>query len=569
METHVGTARAVNLIVGVTGHRNLRSEELPRLEAQVRDFFLDLRQRYPELPLCLLSSLAAGSDQLVAQVALDLGIRVIAPLPMSPELYRADFPEQQNRDTFDRQLERVEPLMLPIRSDSDPGAVAKPGRERDLQYAQAGIFISSHCHILLALWDGRESELLGGTAQVVAFHLHGHMPGPIDRRRAALGTLGLDEETLVYHIQTGRQDDTEAAHDITEPQPGKWLTSDMELIHHENMPEAFDLMLLRHSEFNLDWRKYAEAIEASAATQSQQECPIHRLFHVTDWLATVYQHRVSRVLKITYLLAALMGFAFIIYADVSSQDFMLYLFLAFFLTGVGVAGMAKRREWHRKYIDYRALAEGLRVQSYWRQAGIVDNNTPSFAHDNFLQKQDVELGWIRNIMRAASLDGILKPIQSGREEVTQVINEWIGGNESSGQLQYYNATATKRARKHRLSEFLGATCLWLGIGISLLLVVFARQIDDNLQGFMVAAMGMLSVAAAVHEAYAYRKADKELIKQYRFMQRIFSAAQRRLTICKAVGEQRQILRTLGEAALAEHAEWTLMHRERPLEHSRI
>jgi hypothetical protein len=34
-------------------------------------------------------------------------------------------------------------------------------------------------------------------------------------------------------------------------------------------------------------------------------------------------------------------------------------------------------------------------------------------------------------------------------------------------------------------------------------------------------------------------------------------------------ERRQILRTLGEAALAEHAEWTLMHRERPLEHSRI
>ncbi len=46
-----------------------------------------------------------------------------------------------------------------------------------MQYAQAGIFISSHCHILLALWDGHESELLGGTAQVVSFHLQGHMPG--------------------------------------------------------------------------------------------------------------------------------------------------------------------------------------------------------------------------------------------------------------------------------------------------------------------------------------------------------------------------------------------------------
>ena len=90
-----------------------------------------------------------------------------------------------------------------------------------------------------------------------------------------------------------------------------------------------------------------------------------------------------------------------------------------------------------------------------------------------------------------------------------------------------------------------------------------------MQNIMVASMGILSVAAAVHEAYAYKKADKELIKQYRFMQRIFSAAQRRLGSCNSVDEKRQILRTLGEAALAEHAEWTLMHRERPLEHSRI
>lgn len=569
METRDSNSTAVSLVIGVTGHRNLRQEEIPRLKAQVRGFFLDLRQRYPDLPLCLLSSLAAGSDQLAAEAAFELGIRVIAPLPMSPDLYRTDFPENESRETFDRQMRSAELLMLPIRPGSDPDAVAKPGRERDMQYAQAGIFISSHCHILLALWDGRESELLGGTAQVVAFHLHGNMPGPIDRRRAALGMLGLDEETLVYHIPAGRQDEPENAVDAGSTPSGSWLTSDLELIHHASLPDAFDLMFRRHNEFNLDWRKYAEAIESGAQAPTPDGCPIQRLFHVADWLATIYQHRVSRVLKITYLLAALMGFAFITYSDVSSQDLMLYLFLAFFLAGLGVAGVAKRREWHRKYIDYRALAEGLRVQSYWRRAGIVDNNTPSFAHDNFLQKQDVELGWIRNIMRAASLDGILKPIHSGREEVTAVIDEWIGDQQTAGQLNYYSATAAKRTRQHRRSEFLGAACLWLGIGISLLLVVFARQIEGGLQSFMVAAMGVLSVAAAVHEAYAYKKADKELIKQYRFMQRIFSAAQRRLTICKAVGEQRQILRTLGEAALAEHAEWTLMHRERPLEHSRI
>jgi hypothetical protein len=53
------------------------------------------------------------------------------------------------------------------------------------------------------------------------------------------------------------------------------------------------------------------------------------------------------------------------------------------------------------------------------------------------------------------------------------------------------------------------------------------------------------------------------------MQRIFVAARRRLAGCRGVHEKRQVLRTLGEAALAEHAEWTLMHRERPLEHSHL
>ncbi|MFI4970531.1 MAG: hypothetical protein ACHP7D_10015, partial [Lysobacterales bacterium] len=74
--------------------------------------------------------------------------------------------------------------------------------------------------------------------------------------------------------------------------------------------------------------------------------------------------------------------------------------------------------------------------------------------------------------------------------------------------------------------------------------------------------------AAVREAYAYRKADKELIKQYRFMRRIFANARAALDRTHDAAAQREILRALGEASLAEHAEWTLMHRDRPLERAR-
>ena len=557
------------LVVGVTGHRKLREAEIPALQAQVRDFLVELQRRYPGLPVVLLSSLAEGGDQLAAQVALDLDLRVIAPLPLPVELYRHDF-DDASRAVLDRQLQQVETLVLPLRHDSHHEAIAQPGLARDQQYAQAGIFVSSHCHILLALWDGRDSEKLGGTAQVVRFHLQGSVPGQIDRRRrVALARLGLDEETLVYHLQANREHDTEGV-----SVPGRWLTADEDIVAHDLLPPAFDVMFQHQAEFNADVRKYSPAILEQFVLESAHDpdpapCPIESLFVATDWMARTYQRRVGHVLRIVYLLAAAMGFAFFTYTHISAHSVVINLFLVFFLAGMGVVMLARRREWQRKHLDYRALAEGLRVQSYWRRAGIVDLNSPAFAHDSFLQKQDVELGWIRNVMRGASLDGLRMPAQAGPSQVEAVIRDWIGTPDSGGQLRYFSTTSARRARQHHRAEMLGLACLWAGIAISVLLAIFARRLGTHEQHLLVSTMGILSVAAAVHEAYAYKKADKELIKQYRFMQRIFGAARRRLTGCNDLAEKRQVLRTLGEAALAEHAEWTLMHRERRLEHSRL
>ncbi|HEY0662317.1 MAG TPA: hypothetical protein VGD21_13470 [Lysobacter sp.] len=559
-----GTDAPSSLVVGVTGHRHLRAAEIPVLQEQVRAFLIELQARYPDLPLVLLSSLAEGTDQLAAQVAFDLGLRVVAPLPMPAELYRDDFSDAGRVALFEHQRQHADVLTLPLRPGSSLEAIAHPGPARDQQYAQAGIFVSSHCHILLALWDGHDSDKLGGTAQVVRFHLQGEMPGQLERRRRmALAQLGLDEDTVVFHIPASRDGSEESL-----LSQGCWLTYEQDIVAHDELPEGFDLLFRGQAEFNVDSRKYAEAIAADVVA-APDACPIHRLFGIADWLARTYQRRVSHVLRITYVLAALMGFAFFSYTHIASRDVVIYLFLALFLTGMGVVLLTKRRQWQRKYLDYRALAEGLRVQSYWRRAGIVDLNTHAFAHDNFLQKQDEDLGWIRNVMRSASLEGMLVPAEEGAPQVDAVISEWIGTPEGGGQLGYFSVTAERRERLHRRAELLGLCCLWFGVGVSAVLAIFARQFDAHLKDILVAAMGIASVAAAVHEAYAYKKADKELIKQYRFMLRIFNAARRRLSTSTGAAEKRQVLHTLGEAALAEHAEWTLMHRARPVQHSRL
>lgn len=563
MDQATVSAAPLPLVIGVTGHRDLREEDRELLRERVRHFFEQMRTRFPQLPICVLNALADGGDLLVGEVALAMGLRMIAVLPMPLEVYRQDFPDGATRARFDAQLAACETLQLPIRNVTDVREIETPGRARDLQYAQAGIFISSHCHVLLALWDGVESQSLGGTAQVVNFHLHGNMPGAVERRRAAIGMLGLDEENLVYHIPSARQGQLPVGE-----QAPVWITSDQALVRHVRLPETFALMFARQTEYAQDVADHATRLRP-AAEDAGNDCPIFARFVAADGLAAMHQTRVTRSLQATCALAAAMGLAFIVYADFYAQDVMVYLFLALFALGFTLHLLGRRREWHRKYIDYRALAEGLRVQSFWRRAGIVDSSTPSFAHDNFLQKQDVELGWIRNVMRAASLEGMLRPVVADQARVYAVIQEWIGHPDHSGQLRYYHRSAARRTGQHLRAEWLGALCLWSGIGISVVLAVSAHRLGGQVQNLMVALMGALSIGAAVQSAYSYKKADKELIKQYRFMSRIFRAAQHRLNASRSLAEQQQILRTLGEAALAEHAEWTLMHRERPLDHARL
>ena len=555
---------ANSLVIGVTGHRRLRTEDVPRLQVRVRAFFQDLQARYPELPQVLLSPLAQGSDQLVAQVALELGLRVIAPLPLPLPQYRKDF-DAPDLQLLERQLTQVEVIALPLERGSTSESVAVPGLARDRQYAQAGLFVSSHCHVLLALWDGQESGRLGGTAQVVRFHLHGVAMGAGDRRHAAANLLGPDHENVVHHLHASRVGDGET------PDPGgRWLTAFEGTQASEELQPEFALMLQRQAAFNADVSKYAAQIAAQPQDPtSATPCPVWEAFTAADWLARTYQRRVARVLRSTYALVALMGFAFFTYTHVLTQDAVIYAFLVLFLVGMGVTGLASRRQWQRKYLDYRTLAEGLRVQSYWRRAGIVSAGTTALAHDNFLQKQDVELGWIRNVMRGASLDGMLVPVTDEVAEVEAVIGEWIGSSRSGGQLAYYSNSALRRSRLHHRAELMGHICIGLGVAISVLLAIFAHRYDEHLKHTLVSVMGILSVVAAVHEAYVHKKADKELIRQYRFMQRIFGAAQRLLDSASGKAEQRGILRALGEAALTEHAEWTLMHRERPLPTSRI
>ncbi|MBT8101188.1 MAG: hypothetical protein KJO82_15645, partial [Gammaproteobacteria bacterium] len=88
-------------------------------------------------------------------------------------------------------------------------------------------------------------------------------------------------------------------------------------------------------------------------------------------------------------------------------------------------------------------------------------------------------------------------------------------------------------------------------------------------GPLMVLMGALLLLFAIRQGYAYATAEKDLIKQYEFMFRLFENARRRLDGANNAEEQRLILRALGGSALDEHAEWILMHRDRTIDKGEI
>jgi hypothetical protein len=117
--------------------------------------------------------------------------------------------------------------------------------------------------------------------------------------------------------------------------------------------------------------------------------------------------------------------------------------LLFLLAYIGVFALAdilhrvaRRRASQNKFQDYRAVAEGLRVQFYWRLTGLADD-----AADHYLRKQRDELAWIREAVRGWGT--VTDP--AGRGDLGALATGWI-----ARQRDYYTrATQRERAQVRR------------------------------------------------------------------------------------------------------------------------
>lgn len=561
----------IPIFIGVTGHREIRPAEMPGLEKKVSKFFEAIRQLCPGTPIVVLSSLAEGADQIVARVALeDHKAGLIAPLPFPKEEYEKDFQGQTLEDF--RKLLGDRPA--PIVPAPDGVATAADG-QRSRMYAAAGAYVVKNCNILLALWDGVRSGKTGGTAAVVGFAEEG-IPEPYQVKRGLLDEL---ETRPVYRIPTLRKNSAPSI-EAGEPQKFKEFLKEnpaikMTLENIELFNSDIDACKKRNAKkFMQDREQSREYVlvgkrmkELEDASLLETEERLLGFYTFADTLANYFRKRNEFTLQCLFTLALLAVLGFEVYAHKVPHWGVLLIYPGMLLIASGIYYFSiEKGKTHQKYFDYRALAEGLRVQLFWRISGLKDQ-----ARDYYLHKQKNELGWIHRAVQAydtlASLKGDRrdKPTRAG---LKMAYHLWV-----DAQSDYFIGKVDEETPSIEIEKNVKN---WMFLtGMAMAFIVAAADIffhgDErytHLHHLLIILMGLLPAAAAAMGGYADKMATSAQTKRYEWMKGIYSTASGRINGCIDQGDYEKaqaMILELGKEALEENADWVIMRRERPIE----
>jgi len=573
------------LVIGVTGHRDLRDEDRIHLAAKVKEILLDLRKDYPATPLVVISALAEGADRLVAEVALapDVGARVVAPLPLPLAMYEQDFEsvtvletplatvaiERSSREEFRELLARTEWFELDLAEGNSYEGIAEPGPQRDRQYELVGRYIGKQSQILIALWDGAESDAVGGTAEVVRFQTEGVSGSDACELEAPDGFPA-------YQIVTPR---------VKNPFPHAGKAMSINKIY----PEAFEKndeqaekyyrsMFSRLDDFNryiLQAGRSREEQIAKSKGYLLQDTPegelppgmgavLHR-YAAADALAIHFQKIWLAVQVTLHVLILLAFFFFLLFAGLREHD------LRFLGMSGGVVGLAilvrliaGKRALDTEHEDYRAMAEGLRVKFFWKLAGIKES-----VADHYFGKQRSELDWIRNGFRGwnaaesrPSHQESDLPEADWSNRLAFIRKYWI-----DNQQQYFDRAAERNARYHEWIERFGIGAM-LGVVILGGVLGYLRLHRPEYPEPISIAFEMTLALAAILHHFNNRMAFAEHAKQYRRMAALFAHGSALMGKFLQRGDYTNAkicAKQVGDEALTENGDWVLLHRERPLE----
>ena len=515
--------------MGITGHRIEALEEdavetiverigsaLEQLKASAFDLYSKQGRFFSAAPprLLFVSPLADGSDQIAAEIALDLGFELQVVLPFDRPTYRTTL-HNSGLKRFDELIARATCVLeLPGELDDELKA-----------FVMAGRGTVAHCDVLLAVWDGRPPRGRGGTGEIVQIALTrgtaiAHVPvqpgsharilwaafDPMVLTQADEGTAErpLDKTNVDALLNAlllpppDAQDREFAEGFVTErlrrirtriEYPLLLAAAGVGRFGTKDFTNAHCVQQTRD-----EWRRYREV----CADAHSIAAPIDLLEDAYSWadrLATHFAQTYRSGNIFNFVLGGLavcLGLSAFMAPHLKIEEAALEI--AITLAIILNAWVGTRNEWHRRWLDYRQLAERLRPMRSLKLLGIAAPDPPGTATNPVPRRW---IDWYASgIWRAmgcvaGTLDG----------ERAAGLGRAIGEHEIAPQVAYHERNS---AQIHKLDHRLGVVAFVLFIAtvlVSLITLVGlsfdSRIVNDYGNWLTLVSAGFPALATAI------------------------------------------------------------------------
>jgi len=409
--------------IGVTGHRDLAlsENELTLLKSQV-DLVLAEIQTFVKAiykdPFCpfnnnppvsrMISSLAEGSDRLVAKRALESGFELQCPLPFHCEEYEKDFITRESLQEFRNLLEQSS-AVLELDENREPSRQGE-------SYLSSGRVVLHQSDLIIAVWSGEEAKGKGGTGNIVeeahsmgipVLWIKSYAPFEITLIDVDEELTGWKEgiESYLISILNPFKKGIVPSFYFSEINPrNNWgfmyrMFKDLFASFRLSLPQLKLRNFLQSTEedWQQDWN-LSPNLPPEYINQANSSFRDHYAW--SDKLAIYYSnlYRSAYLLKYFFITLAVISVAVGLYTNnwkaLAFQIISMSITISFIL-------YENRQGWHRRFLDYRLLAEMLRIMRFLMPFG---HSIPSINFSIGKEFQSTWLKWhFRAVIREAGL----------------------------------------------------------------------------------------------------------------------------------------------------------------------
>lgn len=581
---------------GITGHRidALESGASATVEERVRSTLAELKQaaialcnRESELfantppRLVFVSPLADGADQIAGQVALDLGFELHAILPFERAMYRETL-HGSGLDRFDRLLGEAR-CVLEL-----PGEI---GHELEA-YVMAGQATVAHCDLLIAVWDGLPPRGRGGTAEVVEMGVAQGLPivhvptdhaKPIGLRWSAFDPSVITKragEPIERRFTRAHLDRMLAALLLPPPDAGerqfatrfqnerrrRWRTRiEYPLLLTLAGVRRVGMKDLRaddsHRWIREDWQRY-RAHCWSRSSLSDPLAPLERCYGWSDSLATHFAQSYRSGHVFNFVLGA---FAVLLaLAELLAPGIRSILAVGEFAAVVAIlvnTHVGIKTEWHRRWLDYRQLAERLRPMRSLKLLGIASPDPPGTAAN------PVPRRWV-DWYAAAAWRAIGFPSGSIRPGDPAALAQAIAQHELRPQIDYHRRNAIQSEQLDHRLELLGLTLFSLAMVSCMLLVIGLvlepRLVHSHAEWFTVVSAGLPAIGTAVFGIRVQGGYGPSAIRSEETANALERIAERLETEEPSLERAADLVEQAARSMVSDLGEWALLNRQHDL-----